>query len=292
MDLLANANTDTCPVCGGAQGGTKVWDNEDFSIITCAQCLTMHLAPVPSTDAITQIYNNNYYQDDDEVHGYSDYAANEAYIKKTYRARLLKVIGRIDPDYQCKRVHEIGSALGYGLDVARELLPDATITGSDISQDGIETCREKGYECYTSDVIGRSKIDGKVDLLYLFDVIEHLTDLNGFFDWTEEIVVPGGYIAFTTPDMGSILNRILGARSPSIKIPQHIIYFTTSSLQKLMSDKYTHQGHFIDFQHLSFGHLLSRATHAVGLPAWSGWDRVNVPVVAPTGMKLYVFRKR
>jgi hypothetical protein len=125
--------------------------------------------------------------------------------------------------------------------------------------------------------------------VYAFDVVEHLPDIRRFVGWLDRVLKPGGLFFVTTPDMDHVLNRILGSRSPSIKIPQHIIYFTTETLTRALQPGLRLEGHAWDHQYASLGMVLSRLAHVLHAPPLKGSHGPTVAV--PNGMRMYVFRK-
>ena len=126
-------------------------------------------------------------------------------------------------------------------------------------------------------------------MVFAFDVIEHLPDIRRFAYWLRRVLKPGGIFFVTTPDMDHLLNRLLGSRSPSIKVPQHVIYFTTSTLKRAFAQGFALAAHKWDFQYVGLGMLLSRLAHIGGLPVLK--REFGPTVLVPNGMRMYVFRK-
>ncbi len=282
-----------CPVCHCKSPGRKRFNFESFEIEICPECGTMHLSPLPEPDALTLLYNQNYFKDPVEAHGYFDYAADEDLVRRTYRERLQKIARVARYSRQVDSVHEIGCALGFGLAEAKDIFK-CKLSASDISQEGVRACQAKGWDCYQADVMGRCELPGgrKVDLVYMFDVIEHLYDFKEFLAWLPSIISPKGILALTTPDMGGMLNHLMGKRSLSIKIPQHIIYFTTNTLVRAFSSEFNYLRSFTDYQFVTIGNLVKRFRHVIGLRYKEGVPGLRVRLRVPTGMRLYVFQKK
>ena len=285
--------TDTrCPVCG-SHDKNGLWAQIDkFEIRACSACQTLHLTPLPNTEALSLIYNTRYYKDSGLSHGYLDYRIEQLSIERTYQIRLEKIHRVIKHFYPngFVHVHEIGSALGFGLPIAESIFK-ARLTASDISEEAVEACRGLGYETFKSDEWGRATAAqiSSADLVYSFDVIEHLTNIPLFVDWLASFIRPGGFFCVTTPDMRHPLNRLLHSRSPSIKVPQHVIYFTDHTLSKALSNHFRLIRSFWDFQILSLGSLASRILHILGLPPQGRNFGPAVPIY--NGMKLYLFER-
>lgn len=278
-----------CPVCGSEEKGVMKYSFPPFSITECAECTTLHLTPLPSPKLLSQIYNSNYYRDKDLEHGYLDYSAQSENIKKTYRRRL-KFLKKTLPPTHSPKVLEIGCALGFGLSEASQIL-GGDIAGCDISEEAVTASKKLGYVTHVTNGYGICEeiSPESLDVIYAFDVIEHLPNIKHFTDWLHRVLKPGGILFITTPDMSHILNKILGRRSPSIKIPQHISYFTTSSLSRALSVGFTLESQAWDFQHVGLGMLISRVLHILGMPTLK--NEFGPTVITPNGMRMFIFRK-
>jgi len=121
-------------------------------------------------------------------------------------------------------------------------------------------------------------------------VIEHLTNLPLFLDWSAQALCPDGILVFTTPDMTHPINKLLGLRSPSIKIPQHVVYFTRRALDRLLKPRFEPVFHCWDWQWVSLGQLASRIRMIFGLNALSA-NRSPRAILVPNGMRLFVYRR-
>lgn len=282
-----------CPVCSSADGGPAVYKYAEYSIIRCATCSTMHLSPIPDDESLGLIYNTNYFKDDEEQHGYKDYRKDEARIRKTYRRRFEFIKSNLKDESVAGGIIEIGCALGFGLQEAKKFF-DSTVTGADISQEAIENCQKIGFQASRCGVNGTFQVENgkKYGLVYAFDVLEHLRNVDLFLTWLDDILSDDGVFALTTPNMDSFLNRVLGSRTPAIKIPQHIIYFTTDTLQSALKNRLRPIGSKNDCQYLSIRALFIRVRHIVGLPYRPLLFIPEMDIAVPNGMKVYLFKKR
>jgi 2-polyprenyl-3-methyl-5-hydroxy-6-metoxy-1,4-benzoquinol methylase len=278
-----------CPVCGSTEKRRVKYSFPPFDMAECAVCNTLHLSPIPTPELLAQIYNSNYYHDADLEHGYFDYAADAVHIARTYHRRLLFVKPFLE-NITKPTVLEIGAALGFGLSEARDVLA-ANVLASDVSQEAIDACGKAGFSALLSDAYGTCEAiePNSLDMVFAFDVIEHLPDMRYFTKWLKSVLKPGGLFFVTTPDMDHVLNQILGSRSPSIKIPQHITYFTTDTLLNTLKQGFSLVAHAWDFQYVGLGMLFSRLASIAGLPPFE--RKISTTVAVPNGMRMYVFRR-
>jgi predicted SAM-dependent methyltransferase len=73
---------------------------------------------------------------------------------------------------------------------------------------------------------------GEVDVITMFDVIEHLPQPREVLARCYRYLKPGGVIVITTGDFASIVARWAGAKWRLMTPPQHLWYFTKESLRR------------------------------------------------------------
>jgi SAM-dependent methyltransferase len=83
-----------------------------------------------------------------------------------------------------------------------------------------------------ADAAGLHRI-GQVDIIVLFDVIEHLPQPRETVALCCQHLNPGGIIVITTGDFGSTAARLAGARWRLMTPPQHLWFFTQESMRRL-----------------------------------------------------------
>ncbi len=72
------------------------------------------------------------------------------------------------------------------------------------------------------------------ELIFLFDVLEHLRDPMGALKMISKILKPHGRIILTLPLTGTLLHRLTGRMWPQYKL-EHLYYFSTESLRMMGS---------------------------------------------------------
>ncbi len=185
---------------------------------------------------------------------------------------------------------EIGAALGFGLPVAQDLL-NANVLACDISQEAVTACKKAGFQTYLADAYGTCQeiAPNSLDMVFAFDLIEHLPDIKRFKEWLMNVLKPGGIFFVVVLNMNHVINKILGSRSTSIKIPQHTTYFTTSTLKNALKNGFSLETHSWDYQYVSFSIVISCLAHIVGLPPLK--RNFGPTIYMPNGLLRYVFRK-
>jgi 2-polyprenyl-3-methyl-5-hydroxy-6-metoxy-1,4-benzoquinol methylase len=75
--------------------------------------------------------------------------------------------------------------------------------------------------------------DGSLDLLSMWDVLEHTTDPTAALRRAHALLAPGGTLALSVPDYGSLAARAMGRRWVFL-LTVHLYYFTRGTLAALL----------------------------------------------------------
>jgi methionine biosynthesis protein MetW len=83
--------------------------------------------------------------------------------------------------------------------------------GVDISQNAINMAKEAGINAYQADVSSERLPfqDEYLDIIYMGDVIEHLTNPDFAIKEVARVLKPDGFLVLSTPNLASWLNRLL-----------------------------------------------------------------------------------
>jgi SAM-dependent methyltransferase len=76
--------------------------------------------------------------------------------------------------------------------------------------------------------------DGSVDLLSLWDVLEHTPDPTAVLRRAHQLLSPGGVLAISVPDYASGAAKILGSRWPFL-LTVHLYYFEPKTMKDLLA---------------------------------------------------------
>jgi len=124
-------------------------------------------------------------------------------------------------------------AYGFFLNAAARYFD---VAGIELVQEAAAHGRHAGLNVLqgTADAANLQRI-GKVDVIVLFDVIEHLPQPRETLALCRDHLNGGGIIVITTGDFGSPAARLTGARWRLMTPPQHLWFFTQPSMRRLSS---------------------------------------------------------
>ena len=95
-----------------------------------------------------------------------------------------------------------------------------------------ESCRKRGGFEVLEERIEVVKVEGRIDVVACFEVIEHLFDPGVLVRRCAELLSPGGLLVITCPNLLGFDIQVLGTASPAVE-PEHLNYFHPRSLSML-----------------------------------------------------------
>lgn len=220
-------NERTCPLCGnstyaalGAPRLAHLW--------RCAFCDLVSVRSLPASEDLHAVYGEAYFRNTrSEEMGYEDYEQDRYCIVKTARRRLA-TIERHHP----VRGHllDVGCALGFFADTARSRGWEAE--GIDISQHAVDYATgELGLPARQGVLEDGGYDQESLDVITMWDVIEHVTDPVAELRLVYGLLRPGGLLMLSTPDVGSLVARATGARWMGYKLAEeHLYYFDRKTI--------------------------------------------------------------
>lgn len=192
-----------CPVCYADQSHYYLKEVDRYRIYKCSDCGVEYTDPMPSNEALSEFYSD-----------YFDIRAEEDVVALNAQ----KNIADLENKGFLKlgdRVLDFGCGSGIFVQQAKETYD---VTGYDPFL--VNTC-----DYLVNDV---AKIEGQFDVITLWGVLEHLTDLESFKAFIHQFLKPEGCIVITTVDAESTIPYYY-------KPPEHTLYWTKKGMTKLAS---------------------------------------------------------
>lgn len=182
-----------------------------------------------SREQLEELYTANYFAGQE----YKDYVSERQLVEKHFRIRMRRLLEHV-PNADEKCLFEIGSAYGFFLHVAHDKF--ASVEGIDISRDAVAFATQQlGLPVHPGDFLEHN-LSGKIDVLCLWDTIEHLQAPHLYLHKAATHMNPGGLVAITTGDIDSLVARWRGAKWRQIHPPTHLHYFSRSTLTRLLDN--------------------------------------------------------
>jgi 2-polyprenyl-3-methyl-5-hydroxy-6-metoxy-1,4-benzoquinol methylase len=201
-----------CPLCGRDQPEER-WRKQGLRVVRCRSCGLVYVNPRLSLAALERMYNA---QTISRMQYYVQTAADDL---PSFRRRLEWIERRRAPG----RLLDVGCGPGTFLALARER--GWSCRGVDINAASVRRCRELGLDALAGPFPHPDLAGERFDALVANDVLEHLPEPRRALAAARELLVPGGVLFLSTPDVGSLVARISGRRWLHLKPVEHLTAF-------------------------------------------------------------------
>jgi SAM-dependent methyltransferase len=275
----------SCSACGRVTPQTL-----RFHANGCAiwQCITCGLGRADTKDFDPGAYYTADYFSGGHSDGYSDYRGAEPVLRREF-AHSVEFVRRFSDG---NRLLDLGCAYGFFLkEAARRHFE---VWGIELAEDAAALCRQAGLNVLSgiADEANMTRIGG-VDVITMFDVIEHLPQPRETLALCVRHLRPGGIIVITTGDFASLAARWAGTKWRLMTPPQHLWFFTRESLRRMAAAvglTMEHVEHPAKIVPLSL--IMFQLGRMIGLrgPLLAGTSHIGIPVNLFDAMRV-VLRK-
>lgn len=203
-----------------------------YSIYRCPACgLGMTDLHASYRAFVTSHYVKGYFTGDPSYSAYDNYQEDKPFITRN----IVKYLTKILQWKKNGRLLDVGCAMGYGVEMAIRAGLDAY--GFDPSKYATERARTLvgSHRIKTGTIDSVSYPKASFDVITLFDVFEHLADPAGNLGKLWSYLKDGGIIVIATGDCESYLAKILKRRWTFYIPPQHLFFYSRSTLTTLLS---------------------------------------------------------
>jgi 2-polyprenyl-3-methyl-5-hydroxy-6-metoxy-1,4-benzoquinol methylase len=213
-----------CPICAGERN-KKLYEIQGFPIVKCDNCGMTFVNPRISNEQLFEVYRHEYFHRHQD--GYNDYESIADLRIQTFE-RWYKDIAPYC--IHKKLALDIGCAAGYFLDILKKDQWQAE--GIELEHQMYALLLQKGYDI-SNEPLEYFTSPYRYDLITMFDVIEHLPELQKDFAKISSLLSPQGILAISTPNIDSFQHRLFRSRWFQLKPVEHLYYFSPSTLKSL-----------------------------------------------------------
>jgi len=210
-----------CAACGADRFRPR-FEKQGYRFVRCQACTLVRLDPLPEQEALTAFYDESY-----RSGAYATFASADAVRMATAAARLHVVRPLVPPgpwlDVGCSTGSSLRAAAAHGIDaegieLSATAVDAARAAGLRVERVSAEEFRpRRPYACVTT-----------------FDLLEHLLEPGALLARVRGWLLPGGCLAVTVPDIGSVAARLMGRHWYFYAPPAHVQYFDRASLAALL----------------------------------------------------------
>jgi len=214
-----------CVACGGRRFETI---DEAICLRRCARCGLGFIWPQPPDDHLATLYDQDYYTRPIDPGGPS-YIENREGLERFFDQCLAQLERLVEPG----RLLEVGCGLGYLLNVARRRGWEAL--GLEVSEFASTYAREQfGHEVRRQSLEEADLAPATFDAVVMRDVVEHSRDPRRLLRAAWRVLRPGGVVALSAPNFGSLNAALAPTRWRHLRPEQHLFHFTPQAMRQLL----------------------------------------------------------
>jgi len=195
----------------------KIPELMHYSYFECVNCRTLFVDELPSSEFLENSYNEaEFVSRKDSV-----YAA-QTYFEELQRLNLL----------DSGKLLDIGCSDGAFISIVKsKSLVD--VMGVEPSVHAIDNSDPSVRESIQHTTLENFDLKNGFNLVTCFQTVEHVNDLSGLVFKSKQLLIDYGYLVFVCHDRLSLVNRILGKRSPIFDI-EHLQILNKKAIRLLL----------------------------------------------------------
>jgi len=186
-------------------------------LVKCNNCGFIFASKIPTTEELTQYYNN-----------YN----RQAYISPITIMRYNELLDIFERYRKTSNILDIGCGVGYFLEEAKKR--NWNVYGTEYSEQAVNICTEKGLNVKKGTTSSINFEEEFFDIITSFEVIEHINNPLEEIQSIYHILRKDGIFYLTTPNINSITRLILKDKWNVINYPEHLCYYSPKTLQYLL----------------------------------------------------------
>ena len=219
-----------CPSCESEEK-KYVYEKEGFKFVKCNECKTVYINPRPTSQLLADFYANS-----KSMKYWNDilFPTTEKYRKtnlfKKRAAKVIELCKKYGNDFET--IMDVGAGYGTFCQVLKESNMFRQIIAVEPTTSLAKTCESKGILTINKPIENVSL--NNISVITNFEVIEHLYNPLDFVKSCSMALPSGGLFVVTTPNIEGFEMDMLKTISPNVGGPDHLNYFTPTSLKTLL----------------------------------------------------------
>jgi 2-polyprenyl-3-methyl-5-hydroxy-6-metoxy-1,4-benzoquinol methylase len=188
------------------------------NMLQCNDCNFVFAKNIPSLEEL--------------IKHYEGYERND-YLSPITVQRYHEILDQFEPFRKTNNIIDIGCGIGYFAEVAKER--GWNVYGTEFTDKAIEICKNRGISMQQGAVDPSNYPNEHFDVITSFEVIEHINNPLEEIKIFDKILRSGGGVYITTPNFNSISRLLSGPDWTVIGYPEHLSYYTASSIDRLLN---------------------------------------------------------
>ena len=223
----------SCPACFSNKAQTA-FEKYELIYMICSDCGTVYINPRPNPSLLEWYYSTS------ENYAYwNKYifpASEEARRERIFRPRVEQIAKIIERhNVETDTLLEVGAGFGTFCEEVQRTGLFSRVVAVEPVPDLAETCRRKAIEVIEKPIEQVQAGEIAANVIACFEVIEHLFSPRDFVLGCSSVLIPGGLIVITCPNIRGFDLVTLQAASGTVD-SEHLNYFHPSSLSHLLAE--------------------------------------------------------
>lgn len=216
-------NVEVCPLCGASEA-EFLFDDMGIQYFKCLNCTLRYCRQIP-------VNTSDVYSSEEYLPSTLEDMKNSRYKKERFGFERVEIIKSVAGDVKGLKLLDIGCGTGWFLEAAKE--SGFEIYGQDIGKELSKWTGEKlGAKIWSCD-IGLISDEFQMDIITMFDVIEHVEKPLDFLLKAKRLLKKGGKILIFTPNFDSLAVEVMKQHSNIVWPGVHLLGFTRKSIESL-----------------------------------------------------------
>jgi 2-polyprenyl-3-methyl-5-hydroxy-6-metoxy-1,4-benzoquinol methylase len=210
-----------CPVCAGSKI-IPLKNYEHVGLVHCKGCRFVFMEQIPTIGELNAHYKTYSYD-------------KERSLTTMTIASYNGTLDEFEPFRKTNRLLDVGCGVGHFLEVARQR--GWQVFGTEYSEKAVEIAQKKGISMQQGAPELYNYEPESFDIITSFEVIEHFNNPKEEIEKIRQLLRPGGLFYCTTPNFNSLLRYWFKDRYKVIEYPEHLSYYTRSTLNKVICER-------------------------------------------------------
>jgi SAM-dependent methyltransferase len=146
--------------------------------------------------------------------------------------RIAEIVAGFSRYRKTNRLLEVGFGAATTLEAARKA--NWETSGIEVSSRAIEHARQLGFDVFEGELQKAKYPAAHFDVVVASEILEHVPDPSLLAEEIRRVLRPGGMLWATTPNVHSLLGRLLKQNWSAVCPPEHLQLFSRAGIAKML----------------------------------------------------------
>lgn len=205
-----------CLICNNADL-TPLKNYQKYYLVKCSSCNFVFTKRIPTNEELVEEYSRAYTRND--------------YISPITIKRYDEIFNYLNKFRVNNNILDVGAGNGHFLQAAKR--HGWKTYGTEFEKRAVEICASKGIVMHQGKLNNANYKPEMFDIITSFEVLEHINNPIEEIKNFNALLRKRGLVYVTTPNFNSISHALLKEKWTVFNYPEHLSYYTPSTLQKL-----------------------------------------------------------